>query len=140
MGNFGKRWATLGKKLGTFYSSIWSHCRHNAKELKNFFSQIQNSIKTDSKSLKHKNLNIIWFLQTLLSWMNLFNSPISISHPWKSLEIEHWVDISTKLSASYTDKNGAMAKLNNSHAYPFCKTTPGTTSYLDLAIAPFLSV
>ena len=30
--------------------------------------------------------------------------------------------------------------LNNSHAYPFCKTTPGTTSYLDLAIAPFLSV
>ena len=30
--------------------------------------------------------------------------------------------------------------LNNSHAYPLCKTTPGTTSYLDLAIAPFLSV
>ena len=30
--------------------------------------------------------------------------------------------------------------LNNSHAYPFCKTTPGTTSYLVLAIAPFLSV
>ena len=28
----------------------------------------------------------------------------------------------------------------NSHAYPFFKTTPGTTSYLDLAIAPFLSV
>ena len=30
--------------------------------------------------------------------------------------------------------------LNNSHAYPFCKTTPGTTSYLVLAIAPFMSV
>ena len=30
--------------------------------------------------------------------------------------------------------------LNNSHAYPFCKTMPGTTSYLVLAIAPFLSV
>ena len=30
--------------------------------------------------------------------------------------------------------------LNNSHAYPFCETMPGSTSYLDLAIAPFLSV
>ena len=31
--------------------------------------------------------------------------------------------------------------LNNSHAYPFCKTTPGTTSYLDVAIATiFVSV
>ena len=30
--------------------------------------------------------------------------------------------------------------LNNSHAYPFCKTMLGTTSYLVLAIAPFLSV
>ena len=30
--------------------------------------------------------------------------------------------------------------LNNSHSYPFCKTMPGTISYLVLAIAPFLSV
>ena len=28
--------------------------------------------------------------------------------------------------------------LNNSHAYPFCKTTPGTISYLDCTI--FVSV
>ena len=27
--------------------------------------------------------------------------------------------------------------LNNSHAYPFCKTMPGTQLYLVLAIAPF---
>ena len=35
----------------------------------------------------------------------------------------------TNLSASFTDKNGKMVQwpiINNSHAYPFCKTMPGT--------------
>ena len=46
----------------------------------------------------------------------------------------------TNLSASFTDKKVQWPILNNSHDYPFCKTMPGTTSYLVLAIAPFLSL
>ena len=54
----------------------------------------------------------------------------------------HWLNIfATNFRKLHWQKWLQWLHLNNSHAYPFCKTTPGTTSYLDVAIATcFVSV